>query len=157
MKRFGEQDHAGPTVHAYALSSGRYQTGQFVWLQPVRILNVARWDDGDTTYDVRDLAGGGLVHVEATPPFMGFRVPNKGEIVRPYGMIRFDPDHGFWEIHPVRCWNPGDCVSLSVPYVRNGVPAGTPVGPGYYLQGGPVPLWVPLTINVAQPALARVR
>jgi hypothetical protein len=111
----------------------------------VKILNVARWDDGDYTWDVRDPAGGGLVHIELSPPFLGgLRIPNKGETVQPYGMVRFDPDHNWYEIHPVRCWKPGECVPMTASYVRNGAPPGTPK-PGGYVQGGAVPLFVPIT------------
>jgi hypothetical protein len=146
MKRFGERDHPGPTLHAYDVAAGKLHGGAYAWLAPARVLNVARWDDGDYTFDLRDPAGGGLVHVELTPPFNGqLRIPNRGELVQPYGMVHFDADHGWWELHPVRCWSAGECVPISASYVRNGPPAGTPRSGGYYLQGGPVPLWVPRT------------
>ena len=152
MKRFGERDHTGPTVKAYDVAAGKYATGTFVWLATVNVLNVAKWDDGDRSMDVRDPAGGGLVHVEMAPPFYGqIRMPNKDELVRPYGMVRFDPDHNWWEIHPIRCLNPGECVPLSASYVQNAPPANTPSSGGYYTQGGPEPIWVPLNGNPPPP------
>jgi hypothetical protein len=140
-KRFGEHAHTGPTVHAYDVAAGAYATGTYAWLAPVRVLNVAHWDDGDYTWDVRDPAGGGLVHLELAPPFQGqLRIPNLGETVQPYGPIKYDPDHDWWEIHPVRCWSPGECVPDAADPVVNGPPS-TANG---YTQGGAVPIWVPL-------------
>jgi len=146
MKRFGEAGHEGPTVPAYDVAAGKYPTGTYVWLEPVKVLNVGLWDDGDRTFDVRDPRGGGFVHIELSPPYFGqIRVPAKGETIQPYGMVRFDPDHDFWELHPIRCLNPHECVPLAASYVRNGPPSGTPSSGGWYLQGGPEPLWVPRT------------
>jgi hypothetical protein len=74
------------------------------------------------------------------------RLPNVGETVTPYGQVRFDPDHNWWELHPVRCWSRTECVPTTAGYVRNGPPAGTPTGTnGWYEQGGPVPLATPLS------------
>ena len=146
VKRFGESGHAGPHVFAYDVAAGIYPTGTYVWLNPVRILNVGHWDDGDYSFDVRDPTGGGLVHVELAPPFNGqLRVPNMGDTVQPYGAVRYDPDHGWWEIHPVRCWGPTECASITASYLQNGPPAGTPASPGLYAQGSAQPLWVPRT------------
>jgi hypothetical protein len=144
-KRFGERDHAGPTVHAYDVAQSSYATGTYAWLAPVKVLNVARWNDGDHSFDVRDPAGGGLLHLESSPPFWDqIQLPHKGDVVRPYGLLRYDPEHGWWEIHPVRCWAERRCVPLQVDYLRNGPPPGTPVKGGSYLEGGPEPLRVPL-------------
>ncbi|MGQ0535380.1 MAG: hypothetical protein ACT4PT_04850 [Methanobacteriota archaeon] len=144
MKRFGERDHEGPTVHAYDVAAGKVPTGRFVWLSPATVLNVGHWDDGDFTFAVRDPDGGGFVNVELSPPFWGsLRIPHKGDVVQPYGMVRFDPDHSWWEIHPVRCWAPDECVPIRADYVRNAPPAGTPATGGSYLEGGPEPVWVP--------------
>ena len=145
MKRFGEIGHSGPTAFAYDVAAGKYPKESYAWLDPVTVLNVARWDDGDYTFDVRDPAGGGLIHIEFTPPFYGqIHIPNKGDSVTPYGMLHFDDDHGWWEMHPVRCWSRSECVPSAASYVRNGMPPGTPASGGYYLQGGPEPLWVPM-------------
>ncbi|MES2154125.1 MAG: hypothetical protein V4510_03230 [bacterium] len=146
MKRFGEVGHPGPTVHAYDVAAGKSPRESYAWLAPVTVLNVARWDDGDYTFDVRDPAGGGLIHVEFTPPFYGqLHIPKKGETVTPYGMLHFDDDHGWWEMHPVRCWSQSECVPAAASYLRNGMTPGTPASGGYYLQGGVVPLWVPMS------------
>jgi hypothetical protein len=145
MKRFGLQGTPGATVHAYDVAAGKYPSGTYVWIAPAQVLNRGHWPDGDYSFDLRDPAGGGLVHVELSPPYWGqLHVPNMGDVVTPYGQVRFDPDHGWWEIHPVRCWSPSECVPLAASYVRNGPPPGTPPDPGDYEQGGPVPLYVPL-------------
>jgi hypothetical protein len=144
MKRFGIVGTPGPTVAAYDVAAGRLPRESYAWLAPVKVLNVARWDDGDYTFDVRDPSGGGLIHIEYTPPFYGqLHIPNKGDTVTPYGMLHFDDDHGWWEMHPVRCWSRAECVPPAASYLRNGMTPGTPATGGYYLQGGPVPLWVP--------------
>ncbi len=144
MKRFGEIEHSGASAYAYDVAAGKYPRESYAWLHAVKVLNVARWDDGDYTFDVRDPTGGGLVHIEFTPPFYGqLHIPNKGDTVTPYGMLHFDDDHGWWEMHPVRCWSSTECVPAAASYVRNGMPTGTPASGGYYLQGGPVPVWVP--------------
>gem|GEM_PF-3003480 len=150
MKRFADVGHPGPTVHAYEVAAGRFPTGTFVWLDPVKVLNRGHWDDGDITWDMRDPAGGGLVHVELTPPYWGqLRVLNVGDTVTPYGEVRFDPDHNWWELHPVRCWSHSECVPTVAGFVRNGPPPGTPAttatSTGFYEQGGPVPLSTPLS------------
>ncbi|MHB8586673.1 MAG: hypothetical protein ACYDDF_12675 [Thermoplasmatota archaeon] len=149
LKRFSEAGQPGPTVHAYDVAAGKFATGTFVWLDAVRVLNRGFWDDGDHSWDVRDPAGGGLVHIELSPPYAGqLPLPNMGDVVSPYGEIRYDPDHGWWEIHPVRCWSPNACVAPVSGYVQSGPIAGTPTATGdstgYYEQGGPVPLWVPM-------------
>jgi hypothetical protein len=149
MKRFGEVGHVGPTTHAYDVGAGKFPSGAYVWLAPVKILNRGHWDDGDYSWDVRDPAGGAIVHVELSPPYNGqLHLPNVGDTVTPYGQVRFDPDHNWWELHPVRCWSASECVPTTAGYMRNGPPAGTPVASGSYTgsyeQGGPVPLWVPI-------------
>lgn len=147
MKRFSEIGHPGPIVHAYEVAAGKFPSGTYVWLDPVKVLNRGHWDDGDYSWDVRDPAGGGMVHVELSPPYNGqLHLPNMGDTVAPYGQVRFDPDHNWWELHPVRCWTPSECVPTTAGYVRNGPPAGTPTGTnGWYEQGGPVPLSTPMT------------
>lgn len=145
MKRFGLAAHEGPTAKAYDVAAGRYPTGTYLWLDPVRVLNVGLWDDGDRTFDVRDPQGGGLVHIELASPYYGqIPVPSKGDLIQPFGMVRFDPDHNWWEMHPVRCLRPKQCVPAAAGYLLNGVPEKTPGRGGSYLQGGPEPVWVPL-------------
>ncbi|MHB8633726.1 MAG: hypothetical protein ACYDBQ_07160 [Thermoplasmatota archaeon] len=145
MKRFGEHDHSGPNAHAYDVAAGSVAAGSYVWLDPVQVLNVGRWDDGDYSFDVRDPAGGGMVHLEMTPPFQTLSMPHVGDTVRPFGRVHLDGDHDWWELHPVRCWSPGACVADSANPVDNGPAPGTPASGGYYPEAGPVPLWVPMS------------
>jgi hypothetical protein len=145
MKRFGEVGHMGPTVDALAVANGKVAPDSYVWLANSTILNVGRWDDGDYSFDIRSPLGGPLIHIELSPPFNGqLRIPHKGEAVRPYGMVRFDPDHDWYEIHPVRCWQPDECVPPAADFVRNGPPEGTPETGGSYVEGGPTPRVLPI-------------
>src|SRR5439155_1099691 len=147
----------GPVVTLGSIRGGSVAAGTMVTTQTVTVASVScpSCDDATTPADftVKDASGASVrVHVPNTfeetwnvkkqnfVPDVGMRV-----VVSPYGQVRFDPDHGWWEIHPVRCWSAGECVPATAGYVRNGPPPGTPADPGYYEQGGPVPLTVPLT------------
>lgn len=139
-KRWAERDHAAPTgVLASDVARGDLPTGAYVWLAPSRVLDVGWWNDGDRSFDLVDPGGNGsvFVHAELPPPFQaGLHVPHAGDVVTPFGMVRFDPDHGWWEIHPVRCWTRSECAPLAASYVENGPPAGTP-RVGRYVEGTP--------------------
>ncbi|MHB8604359.1 MAG: hypothetical protein ACYDCK_03805 [Thermoplasmatota archaeon] len=153
MKRFGEIANTGPTVHAYDVAAGKYATGTYAWISNAVVLNRGRWTDGDVTWDIRDPVGGGLLHLELSPPYYGqLHLPNMGDIVHPYGQLRFDPDHNWWELHPVRCWSTSECVPSTAGFVTNAPPAGSPtVFPGSYEQGGDVPVWVPMDNTTTTP------
>lgn len=132
-KRWAETPHLGPTVHSYDITAGKFAEGAYVWLAPVKLSEPGFWDDGDRTFWARDAANGmGAVYLELPPVFQvggGLRVPNVGEIVQPYGMVHQDPDHGWWEIHPVRCWSPNECAGAAATWVQNGVVTQPPPPP----------------------------
>jgi hypothetical protein len=126
-KRWAMSYHPGPTAHAYDLSAGHFHEGDYVWLQPVKLSmqgSSVLKSDGDYSYNARDAATGrGFVHVELTPPYYsgsgGIHIPRVGDTVQPYGYVHFDPDHSWWEIHPVRCWSTSECAGVTTSYVKN--------------------------------------
>jgi hypothetical protein len=136
--RFGEGRHDGPHRNVTALARGTLATGTYAWLLPARVLSVGRWPDGDYSFDVAEPGKPGFVHVELSPPFSGqLHIPHVGDSVAPYGYVRYDADHSWWEIHPVRCWSTHECVPVSVASPSNAPPPGTPVGKGGYIEGKP--------------------
>jgi hypothetical protein len=121
-KRWAEDDHPGRTVRADEVSGGKVRQGTYVWLEPVELRNKAHRADGDITWDARDArTGKGRVHLELSLPFRtdGLRAPGNGEVVRPYGFVWYDKALGWWELHPVRCWDRDECAPVVADRVRN--------------------------------------
>jgi len=56
-------------------------------------------DDGDTHVQLSD--DGGTHLVTEVIPELPLTIPPKGTKVWVNGIVRFDGEHGFWEIHPV--------------------------------------------------------
>lgn len=59
-------------------------------------------DDADIHFKIMDAAGRVLTcEIDPQSPLPE---PNYLQNVRVYGVVRFDLDHGWWEIHPVDYW-----------------------------------------------------
>jgi len=109
VTRWAPLDHEGPEAAPEVVSAGAVPEGSYVWLQAATVQKVRHESDGD--YHVELTIPGGRLVTEETPPF-GVRLdpPAVGDTVHVYGMVLYDATHGWWEVHPVQCWDRSRCA-----------------------------------------------
>ncbi len=59
-------------------------------------------DDGDWHINIRDSSGNVLV-IEFTPEYK-MSIPDVGLEIKVLGILRYDMEHRWWEIHPAIGW-----------------------------------------------------
>jgi len=81
------------------LAHGRVKHTHVLVIGRVGYVN-AHEADGDLHIRLQSLHDTTFVVAECIPK-LPCRVPKVGEVVTIKGISRFDPEHGWWEIHPV--------------------------------------------------------
>jgi hypothetical protein len=109
VSRWVDLTHPGNGTTAAAVSGGKIPEGSYVWLNAT-VGFTARNNDGDQAIgddlvEVLALCPPAQLTTEITPPYFGIvSPPPVGAAIRLYGQVRFDENHGWWEVHPVRAW-----------------------------------------------------
>ncbi|MBU6430884.1 MAG: hypothetical protein KGJ58_04155 [Patescibacteria group bacterium] len=67
-----------------------------------KVTEKVKADDGDWHINVRDSSGDVLV-VEFTPDYKT-ALPDIGSEIKVWGILRYDMEHRWWEIHPAAGW-----------------------------------------------------
>lgn len=71
-----------------------------------KVAKIINESDGDTHVWLEYGGGKGQLACEWTPQSTAKPPPSVGSAIRVYGILRYDLQHGWWEIHPVDAWEP---------------------------------------------------
>jgi hypothetical protein len=106
VERWFDENHEGETVRAADVARGNVTEHSYVWVEATVGFTFTA-PDGDTHVEVGTFCPMAHLVTEVTPPYRAWvPAPDEGQTVRVFGQVRYDPGHGWWEVHPIRAWEP---------------------------------------------------
>jgi len=92
------------------VSGGRFDSAHAAVAGDVTQLH--RAVDGDIHFRIE--SGGAFVVAEIIPE-LPLPIPEQGQVITAWGIVRHDDDHNWWELHPLIGWAPGNVLARSGP------------------------------------------
>lgn len=105
VDRWFDLNHEGRSVTLAEVAAGEVPEHAYVWVERAGVGVTFRAQDGDMHVEAGTLCPLAHLVTETTPPYQDVvPTPPNGTLMRVFGQVRYDPGHGWWEIHPIRAW-----------------------------------------------------